>query len=102
MKRGREFARRGQVVTERLLDHHPPSTGEQLLLREPGDHSREQWGRNLEVERRKLIFAQLIGQLGVRLLVAEVPAQVLKPRREPLPNLLVDRFSSGLYRVPRV
>ena len=58
-----ELARRGQVVPERLLDHHPGPVGE-LRRREPVDDRREQRGRGLEVEQRMLGSAQRLTDDG--------------------------------------
>ena len=57
-----QLLRRGEVVSERLLHHHP------RVLGEPGagkslDHGAEQERRNLEVEDRAARLAQDLGQM---------------------------------------
>ena len=50
---GRQVAGRGQVVAERLLDHHPGALG-QAGLGQPLDDGAEQERRDLEVEDRSV------------------------------------------------
>ena len=109
-RRGRENAgddlvqlpRAGQVVAERLLDHHPAPATLALLGQPVGaelvHHGLEQARRDRQVERvvaaRPAGLVQVgdrLGQFGDRFVVADLAGHEADPLGELLPDLLAER-----------
>src|SRR5579862_3869715 len=89
-----------EVVSERLLDDDP------RRLRQPGpaqtlDDGREETGRCLEIEDRKLRLPDDLRQPLVRRRVAEVAGDVVEPSREATEDVLVDLLAGRLDRRAR-
>ncbi len=95
-KVGVERPRRGEIVPERLLDHHPRAL-EQLRLGEPARDGREQRRRYLEVVDAPLRAPQLRREAAERLRIGEVALHVGEALGEAREDLGID----GLVRADR-
>ncbi len=83
-----ELARRSEVVSERLLDHHPRTVGE-VGFRQSSDDGPEQGRRGLEVEQRMLRRAQRLAETVERRGVVRVALDVPEACEEPAESLLL-------------
>ena len=101
MQLHRQRVGRCEVVSERLLDHHPGVVGEPRIV-ELLDHRPEQKRRDLEVEHRLLGIAHGRLHAGVGVGVGEVAADVVQPGRKPIEHGLVDRLAGGRDHRARV
>ena len=90
---------RGEVVSERLLDHHPGRL-RQARLREALDHGGEQEGRDLQVVNRVLEAPHGIGDPLIGRVVGEVAGHVRQPGRESREDLLVQLAGLGEDGLP--
>ena len=91
----RQSVRGGQVVPERLLDDDARRLG-QPSAGEPLDDRREEEGRDLEIEDRRLLALDRLGNTTVHRVIREVPLDVRESRRETREDLLVE-FLAGPY-----